>query len=145
MILLRNDIKKLVRYYVRKFNTTDPFEIADNLGIIVQTGKLGFEGCYMFLKNHRCIFRSEDLSKQDRSLVMAHELGHAIMHRKDNCYFIRNQTLLLNSKKEIEANTFAMNLLLTDDILYEHQNCTIEQLSRLTGYEEKLIELRLKQ
>ena len=65
-------------------NTTNPFEIADALGIIVQTGKLGFEGCYMFLKNHRCIFLSEDLSDHDRTLVMAHELGHAIIHRKKN-------------------------------------------------------------
>ena len=145
MILLKKDIKKLVSYYVRKYDTSNPFEIADALGIIVQIGKLGFEGCYMFLKNHRCIFLNEDLSEHDRLLVMSHELGHAIMHRKDNCYFIRNQTLLLNSKKEIEANTFAMNLLLTDDILCEYKDYTIEQLSRLTGYEEKLIELRLRQ
>ena len=144
MILLKKDIKKLVSYYVRKYDTSNPFEIADALGIIVQIGRLGFEGCYMFLKNHRCIFLNEDLSEHDRTLVMAHELGHAIMHRKDNCYFIRNQTFLLNSKKEIEANTFAMNLLLTDDMLYECKDYTIEQLSRLTGYEEKFIELRLK-
>ena len=145
MILLKKDIKKLVSYYVRKYDTSNPFEIADALGIIVQIGRLGFEGCYMFLKNHRCIFLNEDLSEHDRTLVMAHELGHAIMHRKENCYFIRNQTLLLNSKKEIEANTFAMNLLLTDDILCEYKDYTIEQLSQLTGYKEKLIELRLKQ
>ena len=145
MILLKKDIKKLVSYYVRKYDTSNPFEIADALGIIVQIGRLGFEGCYMFLKNHRCIFLNEDLSEHDRTLVMAHELGHAIMHRKENCYFIRNQTLLLNSKKEIEANAFAMNLLLTDDILCEYKDYTIEQLSRLTGYEEKLIELRLRQ
>ena len=145
MILLKKDIKKLVSYYVRKYGTTNPFEIADALGIIVHIGRLGFEGCYMFLKNHRCIFLNEDLSEHDRTLVMAHELGHAIMHRKENCYFIRNQTLLLNSKKEIEANAFAMNLLLTDDILCEYKDYTIEQLSRLTGYEEKLIELRLRQ
>ena len=145
MILLKKDIRKLVSYYVRKYDTSNPFEIADALGIIVQIGRLGFEGCYMFLKNHRCIFLNEYLSEHDRTLVMAHELGHAIMHRKENCYFIRNQTLLLNSKKEIEANTFAMNLLLTDDILCEYKDYTIEQLSRLTGYEEKLIELRLRQ
>lgn len=41
MILLKKDIKKLVSYYIKKFDTTNPFEIADALGIIVQTGKLG--------------------------------------------------------------------------------------------------------
>ena len=68
------------------------------------------------------------LEENEMRLVMAHELGHAIMHRKVNCYFIRNQTLLLNSKREIEANTFAMNLLLTDDMLYEYKDYTINQL-----------------
>ena len=122
------DIKKIVSYYKRKTGTTNPFDIADQLGILYQICNLQFEGCYMFLKNHRCIFLSEDLSDHDRTLVMAHELGHAIMHRKVNCYFIRNQTLLLNSKREIEANTFAMNLLLTDDMLYEYKDYTINQL-----------------
>lgn len=75
---------------------------------------------------------------------MAHELGHAVLHRKENCYFIRNKTLLLNSKNEIEANKFAMELLIPDEILEENREFTIEQLSRMLGYHEKLIELRLK-
>ncbi|MEE0289602.1 MAG: ImmA/IrrE family metallo-endopeptidase [Lachnospiraceae bacterium] len=145
MILLKRDIKKLVSYYVKKFDSTNPFEIADALGIIVQTGKLGFEGCYMFLKNHRCIFLNEDLSDRDKLFVMAHELGHAIMHRKDNCYFIRNQTLLLNSKKEIEANTFAVELLVPDNIVLEYQDYNIQQLSMLLGYDEKLLQLKFRQ
>lgn len=145
MILLKRDIKKLVSYYVKKFDSTNPFEIADALGIIVQTGKLGFEGCYMFLKNHRCIFLNEDLSDRDKLFVMAHELGHAIMHRKDNCYFIRNQTLLLNSKKEIEANTFAVELLVPDNIVLEYQDYNIQQLSMLLGYDKKLLQLKFRQ
>lgn len=101
-------------------------------------------GCYMFLKNHRCIFLNENLSHAEKKLIMAHELGHAIMHRKQNCYFIRNKTLLLNSKTEREANMFAAELLIDDELIMEHRDFTIAQLSRLTGYEEKLIELRLQ-
>ena len=74
---------------------------------------------------------------------MAHELGHAILHPKENCYFIRNKTLLLNSKTELEANKFAMELLISDEFLEENKRYTIEQLSRMTGYHQKLIELRL--
>ncbi|MFQ8777280.1 MAG: ImmA/IrrE family metallo-endopeptidase [Roseburia sp.] len=55
---------------------------------------------------------------------MAHELGHAILHRKENCYFIRNKnTVTLNSKNEIEANKFAMELLISDEVLLEYQDC----------------------
>lgn len=97
----------------------------------------------MFLKNHRYIFINENLPDHEMRLVMAHELGHAILHRKENCYFIRNKTLLLNSKKEIEANRFAMELLLPDSFLKEHREFTIEQISRMTGYDQKLIQLRI--
>ena len=98
----------------------------------------------MFLKNHRYIFLNQDLSEHDMNLVMAHELGHAILHRKQNCYFIRNKTLLLNSKTEMEANKFAIELLIPNEIILENWQYTTSQLSRLTGYNEKLIELRLK-
>lgn len=116
MILLKKDIKKLVNNYIKKFGTSNPFKIADALDIVVQKGKIDFEGCYMFLKNHRCIFLNENLSGHEMNLVMAHELGHAIMHRKENCYFVRNYTMLLNSKKEIEANQFAMYMLVSDEL-----------------------------
>lgn len=142
---MRKDIKRLIAYYTKKINTRSPFEIANFLNIEIQIGPLGSRcGCYMFLKNHRCIFLNEDLPEHEMELVMAHELGHAIMHRKENCYFIRNQTLLLNSKNEIEANTFAAELLIPDEIILENCNLTTEQLSRLLGYEQTLVELRLK-
>lgn len=141
---MRRDIEKLIAYYVRKFDTRNPFEIANSLGILYQIGDIGCSGCYMFLKNHRYIFLNQNLSKHEMLLVMAHELGHAILHKKENCYFIKNKTLLLNSKNEIEANTFAAMLLISDDIITENSNCTTEQFSRLLGYEQALIELRLK-
>lgn len=143
---MSRDIKRTVSHYRKKFNTNDPFVIADQLGILYQIGALKYEGCYMFLKNHRYIFLNEDLPPHEQKLVMAHELGHAILHRKENCYFIRNKTLLLNSKNEIEANKFAVELLLPDEILNEYieSGYTIEQVARITGYYQKLIELRLK-
>lgn len=140
---LNCNIKKIVSYYKRKTGTSNPFAIADQLGILYQVCDLQFEGCYMFLKNHRYIFINENLPEYEQRLVMAHELGHAILHRKENCYFIRNKTLLLNSKKEIEANRFAMELLLPDSFLEEYKEFTIEQISRLTGYHKRLIELRV--
>lgn len=142
------NIKNIVDYYVKKYDTRDPFQIAKYLNIQIQIGQLGTPcGCYMFLKNHRCIFLNENLSDNEMKLVMSHELGHAVMHRKTNCYFIRNKTFLLDSKIELEANTFAINLLIPDDTIMEiidNQNCTLEYMSRVLGYNQKLIELRMK-
>lgn len=142
---MNKNIKNIVDYYAKKCDSRDPFDIAEYLNIQIQIGQLGTPcGCYMFLKNHRCIFLNENLSENEMKLVMSHELGHAIMHRKLNCYFIRNKTLLLDSKIETEANTFAANLLIPDEIIVENIDYTTEQLSRLLGYNQKLIELRMK-
>lgn len=56
-----NDIKKIVAYYKRKTGTSDPFTLADRLGILYQFCDLNFDGCYMFLKNHRYIFINQNL------------------------------------------------------------------------------------
>ena len=137
-------IKRIVSYYRRIYDTSDPFEIADHLGVLYQIGNCKQEGCYMFLKNHRYIFLSNQLKDQELNLVMAHELGHALLDRKANCYYIRNKTLLLNSHIERRANLFAAYLLITDDMLKEYINCTEEQFCACTGYPKELIKLRLK-
>ena len=133
------EIKQVVSYYCKKINTRNPFEIADCLGILYQIGDIGCSGCYMFLKNHRYIFLNENMPEHERRMVMAHELGHAILHRKENCYFIRNKTLLLNSKTEIEANTFAAELLIPDDLIFEYPDMTASQIARIAGYSEQIM------
>ncbi len=136
-------IKRLVSYYKRVYKTNDPFEIADKLGVLYQIGNCKNEGCYMFLKNHRYIFLSNRLKREELRLVMAHELAHAIFDRKENCYFIRNKTLLLNSKIEKRANCFAAFLLIDDDMLFEYRESTKEQFCKCTGYPMELIQMRL--
>ena len=63
---MRKDIKQLVNYYVKKFNTRNPYKLAECLNVEVQIGELGSQaGCYMFLKNHKCIFLNEDLEENE--------------------------------------------------------------------------------
>ena len=66
------------------------------------------------------------------------------LHRTQDCYFIRHKTLLSTDIFELEANKFAMELLISDDSLEEHKEYSVNQLARLYGYHENLIELRLK-
>lgn len=142
---MNKDIKRTVSQLVQKYDTNNPFEIARQLKVEYIIGPLGNRcGCYMYLKRHRCIFLNENLSEHELKLVMAHELGHAILHRTQNCYFIRHKTFLSIDKIEIEANKFAMELLIPDESLSEYKEYTIEQISRIYGYHEKLIELRFK-
>ena len=137
-------VKRLVAYYTRLYNTRNPFALADCLGVLYQIGNCKQAGCYMFLKNHRYIFLSDALEGAELKLVMAHELGHALLDRKANCYFIRNKTLLLNSRFERRANLFAAHLLISDDMLQEYMEHTQEQFCRCTGYPQELLSLRLQ-
>ena len=137
-------IRRIVAYYIKLYNTRDPFKLADYLNIEVQEGNLGdLSGCYMYLKKHRCIFLNHNLDYAESKMVMAHELGHAIMHTRTNCCFMASKTLLLTSKVEIQANKFAAELLISDECIRDNAGYTINQLSRLSGVHEELVKLKL--
>lgn len=144
-----NNIKNIVGKLIEKYNTRNPLEIAAYLGIMVQLADIGeLKGFYTYSQRKRMIFINQNCKNTATYkllyMVAAHELGHAVLDPKSQCYFFSDNTFLLKSKAEIEANTFAAELLIDDDILLEYQNYTLSQLARLIGYDEKLIELRLK-
>lgn len=47
-------------------------------------------------------------------------------------------------KEKQLANRFAIELLVSDDLLMEYQNCSISQVARSLGYTEEILNLRLK-
>ena len=85
-----------------------------------------------------------NLNYRMKKFTCAHELGHAIIHPDSNTLFLRNVTLFSIDKFELEANKFSINLLIPDEAIIENNTLTTEQLSRVLGYEQALIELRLK-
>ena len=64
--------------------------------------------------------------------------------KKANAIFLDSRTQLNTTKYEHEADRFAIDLLVSDDIIETHLDYTTEQLARALGYDKKLIELRLK-
>lgn len=100
---------------------------------------------YILLKRKRWIFINDNIPLDSPlfKVVIAHELGHALLHRKENCAFIKNRTLLLTSGIEREANLFAAYLLIPDDMLQDFTSFTKEQFCSCTGYPMELIELRV--
>ena len=45
-------------------------------------------------------------------------------------------------KFEMQANMFAVELLLPDDLLREYPDCTVYQLARSVGVPEEFVELK---
>lgn len=139
------DIKKKADLLARKHQSRNPFEIIKGINaILVFAPLIGVRGFYQYFQRNNIIYVDEDLPYHEKMFVCAHELGHMLLHKKSNAVFMDSRTFLNTSFYEKEANTFAVNLLIDNDMLYEHRDLTIEQLSRLWGYDKELIELRLK-
>lgn len=140
--------KRLIRYYERLIGSRDPVKIAEYANIRIAILPLGeIAGNYKLIKRKRWIFINDNIPADSPMfrVVLAHELGHALLHRKENCAFIKNKTLLLTSGIEREANQFAASLLISDDMLQDYAGYTQDQFYQRTGYSKELIELRLKQ
>lgn len=139
------DIRNLVQSLVRKYNTRNPFEILKQKNVILVYAPLnGVRGFYQYFQRNHLIYIDENLPDNEKTFVCAHELGHMLMHQGENSVYMDTRTCFNTNKPEIEANTFAAELLIPDEIILENHNMTTEQLSRLLGYEKSLIDLRLK-
>ena len=139
------EIKKLTDSLVRKYRTRDPFEIIRGMNVILVFAPLiDTRAFYQYFQRNNIIYIDEALSDQERLFVCAHELGHMLLHKKANAIFMDSRTQLNTTKYEIEADRFAMSLLLSDADIEEHLDFSTAQFSRLFGYNKKLIELRLK-
>lgn len=143
-------ICEIVEKLVRRYGTRNPYELADYLGISLFHHDLGsINGYYYKAYRTKMIFLNCNLEPQspEEKYVLAHEIGHAILHPNANTPFIRSSTYLSVDRMELEANKFAVELLVPNETIFEymhHQGYTANQLSRLLGYRTELIELKLK-
>ena len=139
------DIHSFTESIVKKYHTRDPFEIISaRNAILIYAPLVDVRGFYQYFQRNHIIYIDENLPEKEKLFVAAHELGHMLMHKGTNAVYMDTHTCFNTNKFEIEANTFAANLLIPDDIIIENNNMTTEQLSRLLGYEQALIELRVK-
>ncbi|MCI7449066.1 MAG: ImmA/IrrE family metallo-endopeptidase [Blautia sp.] len=138
------EIKAKVRKLVRKYKTRNPFEMIRGMNVILVLYPLkGVRGFYQYFQRNNIIYIDEALSDTDKAFVLAHEIGHMLLHKKSNAIFMDTRTQFKTTRYELEADKFAMELLISDEFLEENSYYTVEQISRMTGYSQKLIKLRL--
>lgn len=133
----------------RRFDTRDPFKIAEALGIkVVYSDALNrLKGMYRVIKRNRVIILNANNSKHMNRIVMAHELGHDQLHRE---YAKANglqefQLYDMASQQEYEANLFAADLLLPDDEILEYiyEGYDTVQIAAATGTDINLVALKV--
>jgi len=111
-------IKKKVGQLVKKYNTNNPIQLAEELGIKVEYEPLGTILGY-YSKSHRIkvIHINESASSEKQFFICSHELGHAVLHPNVNTPFLKTNTLFSTDKIEQEANEFAIELMLSKDVV----------------------------
>ena len=128
---------------MKRCKSNDPFAIARLLDILlIYCPLVGLNGFYQYHKRNHIIYLSEDLDEHLTRFVLAHELGHMQMHRSTNTVFMDTKTLNPHSRFEQQANHFAVELLLPDELLQEYPDCTIYQLANSVGIPMQFAELK---
>lgn len=137
-----------VREIVSKYGTRDPFELADCLGVVTITAPLKDDtrGFYSYFKRNGIICIESSLSQKESKFVCAHELGHFILHKTINSQVLKNTTLVNTNKYEIDANRFAVNLLISAEDIEEYKayEYTVYQMARALGVSPEMMEMRLE-
>lgn len=138
-------MREYVNEVVKKYNTRNPFELADILNMNIVFLPLGeCNGYSTTVLRGKYICINDALPKHQALLTLAHEIGHILLHKSFNTPYLKAHTKLLVNKMEIEANEFAVHLLISDEELKEYKEYTVQQLAMIFGYSEDFIELRLK-
>lgn len=140
------NIRRAIKRLLKKHKTNDPFILAEklNINIILRYMHHEINGFYKLEQRNRFIVINKNLSDEMQRFVCAHELGHAILHPEVNTPFFRKYTFFSVEKIEVEANTFAVELLIPDDYLKEHQyeDFTIQEVATLYGLPQEVAHLK---
>lgn len=94
---------------------------------------------YNRIGDFECIYYSNDIINKE--YVLAHEIGHAILHTEESEMFYN--PLLNKGKLEKEADYFATKLLYSD-LKIEDGIETTEQLANMLGIKEDFIKFILE-
>ncbi|EWG12712.1 ImmA/IrrE family metallo-endopeptidase [Cytobacillus firmus] len=139
-----NWIKRAVQDIIYKYKTNDPYELATFKNIHVVEWDLHHEiqGFYKYDKRNKYIVINSNLERFQQNFVCAHELGHSELHPRVNTPFLRENTLYSTSRIEMEANTFAVELLIPDFSLHENSQTTIYEAAAYYGVPQEIAHLK---
>ncbi len=140
------NIRLRVKNLIEKYNTSDPFQLCNKLGIIVLYNDLGnLKGYYKHPRGRKVIVINSLLSKFAQTIVIAHELGHAILHSSSAAALMHKHILRYSNTMENEANKFAAELLLNgyDNDNIEYCDYYIDEIS--ANENDRILLERLKE
>jgi Zn-dependent peptidase ImmA (M78 family) len=110
--MIRRAIKE-AKSVLQEYKTNDPVELCEKIGVIVlekQLPDLIFGLAYAPLGQPFVVLQPE-LEPPFRNFVIAHELGHHLLHPNVVTFFVEENTFFRLGKIEWEAHLFAICIL----------------------------------
>ncbi|RKL63051.1 ImmA/IrrE family metallo-endopeptidase [Thermoanaerobacteraceae bacterium SP2] len=105
-----------IEHLIRELGTRDPKLIAEEMGIdILYLPYAELYGIAACLGEHKLIGVNSELDEPIKKLVIAHELGHFVLHPEGNFYFVMDKTMFYD-KFEYQANMFAIKLCIGEEV-----------------------------
>ena len=142
------NIKEKVANLVKDYGTNNVYDLIERLDISLVFTNLDTSmlGIYRKLKRNKFIFIEDSLDDINKKFILAHELGHAVLHSSVNCFFLENNSFFVKNKIEREANEFSAELLIDDAELKDLlcSSYTTAQIAALMEVPESLILYKLK-
>ena len=142
-----NNIFKTAYELYEKYETCNPVCLTEYLNINLMYADLPrvTDGIYFTAKDNQIILVNQNLNREKARYVVAHELGHALLHPDQNYMFMAGKTLMKTGRYEIEADYFCVSLLLCDIIKNNKiDNMTVAELSKMAGIPEKSVVMWMK-
>lgn len=88
-------LDEAVKYARKKCKTSNPLELAKALNIIiVHIALVEIRGFYQYYKRNHIIYLDENLNETEQTFVLAHEIGHMLMHSDQNAIYLVFQNIL---------------------------------------------------
>ena len=143
------EIVQTANNLVRDLGTRDPHKIARELGIeIIPMNYKRQRGAYKVLLRNRFIFIKNDLHPVMENIVLLHEIGHDVLHRKEAVkeggFKEFNIFNMQESRMEYEANVFVSQVSLVDEEILEYirYGYDIQQIARAMHSDTNLVALK---
>ena len=143
------EIVQTANNLVRDLGTRDPHKIARELGIeIIPMNYKRQRGAYKVLLRNRFIFIKNDLHPVMENIVLLHEIGHDVLHRKKAVkaggFKEFNIFNMQESRMEYEANVFVSQVSLDDEEILEYirYGYDIQQIARAMHSDTNLVALK---
>ena len=132
--------KQIAYDIITRFNTNDPYSIAEQENIDVIEHNLSGRLKELYFGDIVILNQKKNLFKKRHYL--AHALGHHFMHTGNHLFFAKMR-YLQNSKEETQAEEFAAHLLIPDQELIPIIHWNIAELADYFQVSPQFVKYRL--